>query len=239
MNAPDTLVRRYLDALDRALAGVPEAQRWEIVDDVTEHIRTSRSELPDDGSEAQVRTILDRLGDPELIAARAREESGERPAPRPAAGGLRDTIALLLLTLGALLLPLVGPAAGTLLVASSPRWSGHRKLMAYVVPLVLLTAFTVLVFLFQGFWRADVVFYALVLVPAGAGVALAVPPAPRPISATARTAGQAAIGAVLVALGLSDMPPLDVYALVLLVVLAAVALGRFGLGEPSRRPVAV
>lgn len=235
MTAPDVLVRHYLDALDRALSGLPDVQRWEIVDGVTEHIRTSRAELADDGTEAEVRTILDRLGDPELIAAGAREEADERVAPPPRNRDLRDTIAVLLLTLGALLLPLLGPLVGLLFVAGSPRWRWERKLQAVVVPLGLLTAFTVLVFLAHGYWRMDVLFYAAVLVPVGAGIILAVPPARRPLPPAVRRAALAVVGGLVLLLGISDLGPVDYYGLVAVVVAGAALVGRFGIGE-TRRP---
>jgi uncharacterized membrane protein len=87
MNATgERLVDDYLDRLDDALADLPGAERREIVEEITEHIAVARAELgPDD--EAGLRTLLDRLGDPDQIAADAHGRSA--PAQTRAAAGRR------------------------------------------------------------------------------------------------------------------------------------------------------
>lgn len=61
----------------------------ELVRDLREHIETSRADLPAE-TEAQVRGILERLGDPGGIARAAAEETGlplgDRQAPKPRRG---------------------------------------------------------------------------------------------------------------------------------------------------------
>ena len=66
----DQIVDDYLHLLDLVLAQVPSPRRQELVAEVTEHIREARSQLPQQ-SEAAIRELLDRIGQPEDIAAEA------------------------------------------------------------------------------------------------------------------------------------------------------------------------
>jgi len=77
----DALCGDYLAKLSDSLAGLPPADRRQIIDQVSEHIATARSALPAQ-SEAAVRDILERLGTPEEIAASAAGEEGPRPPMR-------------------------------------------------------------------------------------------------------------------------------------------------------------
>jgi hypothetical protein len=85
----DRLVHDYLDAVARNLVGVPEDRRRELLTDLADHIAAERADL-DDPTEADVRAILDRLGDPALVAAEARILDGPSTAspagPSPVAG---------------------------------------------------------------------------------------------------------------------------------------------------------
>jgi uncharacterized membrane protein len=76
----DSLVDRYLHDLHAALGDLPANQRQEILDEVGEHIAAARVAL-DTETEAEVRTVLERLGDPADIAAEARERFGVRAEP--------------------------------------------------------------------------------------------------------------------------------------------------------------
>lgn len=76
----DSLVADYLTRVSRATEGLPSDQRDELIRDLREHIETRRVELSDE-TEADVREILDRLGDPEVIARAAAEDSGVPPKP--------------------------------------------------------------------------------------------------------------------------------------------------------------
>ena len=82
----DALIADYLDRVRAAAAGLDPARREELIQDLREHIDAARAELSPE-TEAGVRTILDRLGDPAVIAAEA--SVGEAPlassAPRPPA----------------------------------------------------------------------------------------------------------------------------------------------------------
>jgi uncharacterized membrane protein len=105
----DTLVDRYLKDLDAELRDVPVSQRREILDEVGEHIAAART-TPDADTEAGVRTVLGRLGDPADIAAEARERFGVQAEPaRPATPWL-EMIALVLLA--------------TMLISPAWRWRG-------------------------------------------------------------------------------------------------------------------
>ena len=80
----DALILRYLQELEAELHDLPANRRQELLDEVGEHIAAARAEL-DPETEAGVRTLLERLGDPADIAAEARERSGVQPRPaRPA-----------------------------------------------------------------------------------------------------------------------------------------------------------
>lgn len=71
------LVRSYLARLDGALANVPTEERRQIVDGIAEHAAAALDEF-DEATEADVRNVLARLGDPDVIAADARERLGVR-----------------------------------------------------------------------------------------------------------------------------------------------------------------
>jgi hypothetical protein len=70
----DHLVDDYLKRLNAELADLPRARRRELVEEISEHIAAARSELAAP-SGAEIRMILERLGEPEDIAAEAREPS--------------------------------------------------------------------------------------------------------------------------------------------------------------------
>jgi uncharacterized membrane protein len=87
----DALVAEYLARVSRATAGLPADRRDELVRDLSEHIETSRADLSAE-TEAGVRGILERLGDPSVIARAAAEDAGLSSAPveeRSVAGSRR------------------------------------------------------------------------------------------------------------------------------------------------------
>lgn len=119
----DKLVRRYMAQLDAALQGVDASRREEILADVREHIEQGRDGLDTDDA-ADVRTLLDRVGDPAAIAA-------EAGAPSP--GSHRwDALAPWLITFGPVASGL-GWIAGIVILWASPTWSQRDKLIATVV----------------------------------------------------------------------------------------------------------
>ena len=83
----DALILRYLQDLEGELRDLPANRRQELLDEVGEHIAAARAAL-DPETEAGVRTVLERLGDPADIAAEARERCGVQrpPAGRPPHG---------------------------------------------------------------------------------------------------------------------------------------------------------
>ena len=120
----DRLVDDYLARLDAALVGLPAERRREIVADVAEHIEAARAELTP-GDEAGLRTLLDRVGDPEQIAADARGDQ----VPEPALGREgHETWAIVLLLAGGFLL-VAGWLVGVVLLWSSNRWRTRDKVI--------------------------------------------------------------------------------------------------------------
>jgi hypothetical protein len=129
MNRPDDLVGDYLSRLDRALTGLPRERRREIVEEISEHITAAREELPP-GDEAALRNLLDRLGDPEQIAADARERFGVPARDR----GWLEIAAIVLLLVGGFFF-VAGWVVGVALLWLSSIWTLRDKLIGtFVVP---------------------------------------------------------------------------------------------------------
>jgi HAAS domain-containing protein len=119
----DALILRYLKDLERELHDLPANRRQELLDEVGEHIAAARAAL-DPETEAGVRTMLERLGDPADIAAEARERFGvQRPPARPATPWL-EVIAIVLLVI-----PFAGWVVGVVLVWISRLWTTRDKLI--------------------------------------------------------------------------------------------------------------
>ena len=70
MTQTDHLVAAYLAQVERAAGRLPAGRREELLGDLREHIEISRAESGAT-TEAEIRTILERLGDPESIVAAA------------------------------------------------------------------------------------------------------------------------------------------------------------------------
>jgi uncharacterized membrane protein len=84
VTAHDALVDNYLRAVGQALAGLPAYRRDELLQDLREHIAAGRAELGEDETEAEVRSLLDQLGDPADVAAEAQIDAPFAPlAPAP------------------------------------------------------------------------------------------------------------------------------------------------------------
>ncbi|MFL6118026.1 HAAS signaling domain-containing protein [Actinophytocola sp.] len=87
----DRLVEDYLGAVSWACGDLPPQRRDELVEDVREHVAAARAVLYQP-TEAAVRTILDRLGDPTAIAEEAAWPKGSAGCPRePPAGPRRES----------------------------------------------------------------------------------------------------------------------------------------------------
>lgn len=127
-------VEDYLDRLDRELADLPAVRRRELVDEIRGHIAEALASTPDP-SEADVRNVLDRLGDPSDIAAEARERfEVQRVAP-----AWWEWAAVALLPFGGLLIAVVGFwgvlgwVIGAILLLASPIWSRRDKVLGLLL----------------------------------------------------------------------------------------------------------
>jgi uncharacterized membrane protein len=136
---PEQLVRDYLGRLEAAALRLPADRRSELIAEIREHIELSAQEA---GSrdEATIRTILDRLGSPEtIVAAEEGGEYGNLPSlavppntsapstPGESRWGLLETTAALLVTAGAVILPILGPLVGIVLIIVSTRATWRTK----------------------------------------------------------------------------------------------------------------
>jgi uncharacterized membrane protein len=130
----DRLVNEYLDRLEEELADFPAARRRELVQEISEHIAEARAGLESE-SEAEIRSLLDRIGDPADIAAEARDPA--EPAPLATVVERRsrglDIAALVLLLIGGVVLPLVGWLVGVALLWISAAWTVPQKLLGTLV----------------------------------------------------------------------------------------------------------
>jgi hypothetical protein len=135
----DDLVRDYLDRLGRAVAGLPAADREELLEQITGHIASARADAAAAGEEdgpAVTRRVLDRLGPPEEVAAAA---AGEQPHPprRPirlfGEGSATESAAVLLCGLGWVIA--FGWLFGLVLGLRSKRWNGWQKTAVALLPI--------------------------------------------------------------------------------------------------------
>jgi len=127
---PDKLVERYLKHLDVELDDLPRDRRREILDEIAGHITEARAGLEHE-SEADVRNILEGLGDPAEIAVDARERFDVQPAASapPYKPGWMEVGALVLLLAGAVILPIFGWLIGVVLLWLSNAWNVRDKVI--------------------------------------------------------------------------------------------------------------
>jgi hypothetical protein len=121
---PDDLISDYVERLDEELADLPRAGRREVLDEISAHIADMRAELPQE-NEAEIRRLLDRLGDPADIAAEARERFDVQPRRR----SRLDVAALIFLSIGSLVIPILGWFVGLVLLWMSEVWSTRDKVL--------------------------------------------------------------------------------------------------------------
>ena len=139
MTTREQVMDDYLDRLHRSLRDIPTSQREGIISEIVTHIDEALDAEPDD-SEASLRNVLDRVGDPDEIASEARERLDIR---KPRTSWL-DTLAIVLLLLGGFL-GVIGWIAGAVLLWLSDVWSTRQKIIGtLVVPGGLLPAFLLL-----------------------------------------------------------------------------------------------
>jgi uncharacterized membrane protein len=123
----DATVEHYLHDLEEELRDLPPARRRELLEEIREHIGESLAEMPD-GEEAGVRNVLERVGEPAVIAQEARDRFGIRRV-KP---GIREILVLILLPLGGFLY-LIGWAVGAILLATSTVWTSREKVIGLLV----------------------------------------------------------------------------------------------------------
>lgn len=172
----DSIIDGYLKRLDGELSSLPASRRKEVSSQIAEHIAQARAELTDE-SDADVLTILDRLGEPDEIAAEARERF-DVPADRP---GLVEILALVLLAVGGFVLPVppVPWLLGVALVWRSRIWTPRSKYFGAYLPLVVGLALLLIGALAEGVMSGHLVLVpfffagiAAILLPLGSAVFL-------------------------------------------------------------------
>ena len=137
----DRLVSEYLSQLHAAAWVLPADRRTALVDGAR---RRLYDEIGDDADAARTRAVIESLGPPEDAVRREAETLGPTvPVPPPplSVWGSREVAAVLLLAIGGLALPIVGPVVGLALAWMSDRWTTTERLVATVlavVPLVLI-----------------------------------------------------------------------------------------------------
>jgi uncharacterized membrane protein len=129
---PDKLVERYLKHLEIELDDVPRDRRREIVDEIAGHIAEARAGLEHE-TEADVRNILEGLGDPADIAADARERFEVRPQSAQFKAGWIEIVALVFLLVGGLIIPVFGWLIGVVLLWVSNAWNVRDKIIGTLV----------------------------------------------------------------------------------------------------------
>lgn len=141
----EALVHDYLGRLNAAARSLPPSRRAELAGEVRQHIEMALAEAGG-RDEVTVRNVLDRLGPPDEIVDAEGGAGGPPPGwtipvPGSAAGrsgwGATEIAAILLLTLGAVLLPIIGPLVGLIFVWASDQWTTRQKLVATAIVMVL------------------------------------------------------------------------------------------------------
>jgi hypothetical protein len=142
----DRLVSEYLSRLHAAAWVLPVDRRTALVDAARHRLYLEIGAATDP---AVARAAIARLGPPEdAVHLEAATLGPAAPlAPRPlSVWGSRAVAAVLLLAVGGLALPVVGPVVGLVLAWLSDRWSTVHRLLATllaVAPLVLLAGASV------------------------------------------------------------------------------------------------
>jgi len=140
---PEREIDRYLARLSKAARRLPRGRRRELVTEIEQHIREAVSETPVE-SEAELLTLLDRVGAPDEIVAAA---SGP---PNVTRSTTMETWAIILLLIGGFVWG-GGWIAGVILLWSSSLWTTRDKLIGtFVVPGGLASAFFLLFFASGG-----------------------------------------------------------------------------------------
>jgi HAAS len=132
----DPLVDDYLRRLNAAAADLPRERRAELVGEIEEHVDSALAEAGAH-DESTVRSVLERLGTPEEIAAAA--------GPPPATERGRLELAALIVLSVSFILPVIGYLIGARLVLASKVWDGRDKFLALLIPPVVVLSGAVVV----------------------------------------------------------------------------------------------
>lgn len=126
----------YLAELGQAAMALPADRRAELLAQISSHLE---AELAGASSDAEAREVMRRLGDPADVVAEAAADLPAAPVePRSPAA---EIVALLLMAIGGFALPLVAPAAGVLVMRTTPRWNAAQVRRAWwILALGLLAA---------------------------------------------------------------------------------------------------
>ncbi|HVA21252.1 MAG TPA: hypothetical protein VNN74_04055 [Candidatus Micrarchaeia archaeon] len=119
------LAERFRRQLRTAARELPARPRRPLLEAIDAHLEEAAGP---DATELEVRTALERLGSPEAIVAAAQPE-GTRLRGAP----VLEVAALLLLSLGSLVVPVLGWLVGAVLVLLSTRWTRVDKLLGILV----------------------------------------------------------------------------------------------------------
>jgi hypothetical protein len=166
------LVSDYLSRLQAAAWQLPADRRTALLDRVRRDLDTRLGADPD---AAQVRTELTALGEPaDVVAAdvTARPVPPAAPPPRrrDSVWGSREVAAVLLLGVGGLALPALGPVVGLVLAWVAAGWTRAQKTAATVLAVVAPGVLIALSPALTGGWSGYTVVLLLPLcglVPAG------------------------------------------------------------------------
>jgi uncharacterized membrane protein len=133
---PQLVVQRYLNQVARHLQDLPDSERFELIEDLRAHIEEATGGV-DAASEADVRNVLDRLGQPQDLAREARERASDTDEP---AGEDQPTLATEqrktpgALEVAAIILTAVFWPIGIVLAWASDRWLTRDKIVATAIP---------------------------------------------------------------------------------------------------------
>jgi hypothetical protein len=133
------LAEDYLRRLDHAAWSLPGPDRAELLAEIRGHLEAG---LTPTSTDADARNLLAELGAPEDIVAAAQPSPGTPqgfgpPGPAPLARETRwgptEILAVLGLTVGTFVVPIIGPVVGLVLAWASDRWTAREKWIATVL----------------------------------------------------------------------------------------------------------
>ncbi len=131
-DAAADLVDAYLTELERQAQHLAPDRRADLIAGIREHLDAARA-----SGEAQtpdgVRALLARLGSPAEIVAAEHDDTREAVFVHASPGTGRELAAVLLLSVGGLVIPVIGWIAGAVLLWMSTWWTRGDKLLGTFV----------------------------------------------------------------------------------------------------------